>query len=418
MIIDKSYSDYMYNIVDTICRKFGTRYSCSNAERDANEWIKEELDTFSDKTILDEFTTRPAMYPQGFIKIAGIFGSLSPIFMIFQYPFPIFSALFVLIGLWVVFSEMMLMKGWIGPFFKKKTSSNVIGIVKPTGDIKSRIIIEGHTDSAKEMNIASYTPKLRKVIGIIGLYFLFHTIIFSIVKFIFQIIGESSILIYGSQFISWTIIDLIYFISLILIMPFFIWLLTGFLGSTVVLGANDNLAGTAVAMAIGKYLSQNRPKNVEVWVASMGSEEVGDKGAGAFVEKYGGERLLDNSYTLVLECCGAADAIAIIERDMHRAIYDQDVNILIEEAYNSAKKENPDILALRKVKLKIGACDACMYIHAGYKASAIFGVEHKKNKAVNWHSVKDAPETMDKKILTDFLNVSLKFVELVDKKFN
>ena len=418
MKTDESYSDYMYNFIDTICKKFGPRYSCSDAEKNANVWIKEELDNFCDETFIDEFETRPAMYPKGFIKFAGFFGGISPIFMVLQFPFPILSAIFVFLGIWVLYSEMMLMKGWIWPFFKKKTSSNVFGIIKPTGEVKFRIIFEGHTDSAKEMNIASYPPKLRKWIAMIGLYFLVHTIIFSLLKFISQIIGGTSIILYDSVIISWTIIDLVYFLSLIVIYPFFIWLLKGFLGKTVVLGANDNLAATAVALAIGKYLNQNKPKNVEIWIGSQGSEEVGDKGAGAFVEKYGEQGILDNSYTVVLECCGAAEVMAIIEKDMHRAIYDKEINSLLDEAYNAAKIENPDILKLKRVKLKIGACDACQYIHKGYKASAIFGVEEHKNKAVNWHSINDAPENIDKKVLKDFLEVSLKFIELVDKKYN
>ena len=225
-------------------------------------------------------------------------------------------------------------------------------------------------------------------------------------------------ILYDSAIISWTIIDLVYFLSFIVIYPFFIWILKGFLGKTVVLGANDNLSATAVALAIGKYLSQNRPKNVEVWVGSQGSEEVGDKGAGAFVKKYGVLGKLDDSFTVVLECCGAAEAIAIIERDMHRATYDEEINKLLTQAYNETKSTNPDILDLRTVNLKIGACDACKYIHGGYQASAIFGVEKVKNRAVNWHSIKDAPENIEKKVLLDFLKISLKFVDIVDNKFN
>jgi len=416
--VGDSYSDYMYDIIENICKTFGPRYSSSQAEKDANIWIKEELDKFSDETFIDEYNVRPAMYPQGFIKIAGLLGSISPLFMIFLFPLPIFSAIFIIIALWVLYSEMMLMKGWIGLFFKKKTSSNVFGIIKPTGEVKFRIIFEGHTDSAKEMNIASYPQKLRKLIAIIGLYFLVHTIIFSLWKFISQIIGEPSIILYNFAILSWTIIDLVYFLSLIVFYPFFIWILKGFLGKTVVLGANDNLAATAVALSIGKHLNQNRPKNVEVWVGSQGSEEVGDKGAGAFVKKYGGLGLLDNSYTVVLEGCGAAEAMAIIESDMHRAIYDTEVNELLNEAYKTAKIENPEILMLKTVKLKIGATDACQYIHKGYKASALYGAEEKKNKAINWHSINDTPENISKKVLGDFFEVSLKFVELVDKKYN
>ena len=418
MRVDDSYSDYMYSIINNICQKFGPRYSSSQAEEDANIWIKDELDKFADETFLDEYNVRPAMYPQGFIKIAGILGLTSPLFMIFQFPLPIFSAVFVIIALWVLYSEMMLMKGWIWPFFKKRTSSNVFGIINPTDEVKFRIIFEGHSDSAKEMNIASYPPKLRRWIAIIGLYFLAHTIIFSIWKFTYQIVGGFPLVIFNTPIISWTIIDVIYFISLIVIYPFFIWILKGFLGKTVVLGANDNLSATAVTLAIGKYLSNNRPKNVEIWVGSQGSEEVGDKGAGAFVKKYGKKGVLDDSFTVVLECCGAAEAMAIIEKDMHRAIYDKDINDLLEKSYNLVKEENPEILKLKRVNLKIGACDACQYIHNGYKASAMFGIEEKKNKAVNWHSVKDTPENIEKKVLKDFLNVSLKFVELIDERYD
>jgi hypothetical protein len=46
------------------------------------------------------------------------------------------------------------------------------------------------------------------------------------------------------------------------------------------------------------------------------------------------------------------------------------------------------------------------------------GMEHEKNKAINWHSVKDTPENIDKKVLTYFLMVSLKLIEIIDKNFN
>jgi len=418
MKTDESYSDYMYNFIDTICKKFGPRYSCSKAEKNANIWIKEELDNFCDETFIDEFETRPALYPQGFIKVAGILGGISPIFMLLKFPFPLISLILVILGITVLYSELFLMKEWIGFLFKTKTSTNVFGIIKPTEEVKFRIIFEGHTDSAKEMNIASFKPRARQIIGITGLYFLFHTIIFSLWKFIAQLVSGTSIVIVNWGVVSITIIDLIFFIPLVIIYPCFILLLKGFLGKMVVLGANDNLSASAVAVAIGKHLSENKPKNVEVWIGSQGSEEVGDKGAKAFVEKYGKMGKLDNSYSLVLECCGAAEDMCIIEKDMHQAVYNTEINNLLLQAHSEVKIKNPDLLNIRTGSLKIGACDACRYIHEGFKAAALMGMEHIKNRAVNWHSVKDAPENIDKKVLSDFLDVSLKFVEIVDKKFS
>jgi hypothetical protein len=418
MKIDESYSDYMYDIVDSICNKFGPRYSCSKAEKETNEWIKEELDKFCNKTFIDEFQTRPAMYPQGLIKVTGVFGVSAPIFMPFIFPIPIFAAIFVGLALWVLYSELVLMKGWIWPFFRKKKSTNVFGIIKPSEEVKFRLIFEGHSDSAKEMNIANYSPNKRKYIAILGIYGLFHTLIFSLGKVIAVAFNQTSIILVEVQTFSLTIVDLIYFLALIIIFPFLIWTLKGFLGNRVVLGANDNLSATAIAIAIGKYLSQNKPKNVEIWVGSQGSEEIGDRGAEAFVEKYGALGVLDNSYTVVLECCGAAEDMVLIERDMHRAQYDIEINEFLKEAYTEVKRNNPDIINIRSGSLKIGACDACRYIHKGYKASALMGMEHLKNKAVNWHSVNDNPQNISKKILRDFLEVCLQFIALVDNKYN
>ncbi|MBY9009041.1 MAG: hypothetical protein KGD74_04160, partial [Candidatus Lokiarchaeota archaeon] len=211
MKVEKSYADYMYNVIDTICTNFGPRYSCSEAEKHANIWIKKELDQFCDETFIDEFETRPAMYPQGFIKVAGILGGISPLFMPLIFPLPIFSFIFVLLGIVILYSELFLMKGWIGFLFKTKKSSNVFGIIKPTGEVKFRIIFEGHTDSAKEMNIVSYKLRARQIIGRVGLYFLFHTIIFSLWKFIAQMISENSIVLLNWGIVSITVLDLIYF---------------------------------------------------------------------------------------------------------------------------------------------------------------------------------------------------------------
>lgn len=417
MKIDDSYSDYMYNFVDHICKTFGPRYSCSEAERDANLWIRGELDKFCDETFIDEFQTHPGLYPQGLIKVAGILSGISIIFMPLMFPFPILSLVFILLGLLVVYSELVLMKEWIKFLFKKGKSSNVFGIIKPTGDIKFRIIFEGHSDSAKQMKIATYEKKPPRIKIILGVYFLFHTMIFSIWKFLAQILYGHSIVLVEWGIFSFSIIDLFYFIPLIVIYPLFIWVVLGFLGKTVVPGANDNLAASAVAAAIGKYLSENRPKHIEVWIGSQGSEEVGDKGAKAFVEKYGKLGILDNAYSIVLEESGDGEEILIVLKDMHKATYNMEIIEKIQSAHEKVKEENPDILPIRTGRLIIGSCDACRYIHKGYKAAAIMGTEKGRNKAPHWHSPEDTPENINKKVLMDFLKISLKFVEIIDQEF-
>ncbi|HUX98023.1 MAG TPA: M28 family peptidase [Candidatus Deferrimicrobium sp.] len=418
MKTEESDADYIYNIVDTICKKFGSRYSCSEGEREASLWIKDELDKFCDETSIDEFGTHPHLYPQGIFKILGILGGISFIFMPLKFPGPIFSAFLIFLGLFILLTELFFMKEWISVFFKKRTSRNVFGIIKPMKDPKFRIIFEGHTDSPKQMTIASYegNPPIYKFV--LGICFLVITITFSLIKFIRQL-SPGSLSVWGEWGIfSWTSLDLIYFILFGFLYPFFIYTIRGFLGDTDTLGANDNLCSSAISIAIGRYLTKNRPKNVEVWVCSMGSEEVGDKGAKAFVEKYGKLGSLDNAYAFVMDACGAGTEIFIIHKDtMHHATYSMEVIERIQHAHEMLKKEKPETIECKIGRIPLGSTDACRYIQAGYKAAAIIAIDGKLKKPRNWHSIHDIPENLDKNLMKDILEICLNFVELVDHEY-
>ncbi|MHA1652220.1 MAG: M28 family peptidase [Candidatus Helarchaeota archaeon] len=409
--------EYMYNFVDTICKTFGPRYSCSESEKKAAHWIKAELDKFCDKTFLDEFETYPNLYPQGLLKVVGVLAGISFIFIPLKFPGPIFSLIFILLALFVLYTELFLMKEWIRFLFKKGTSCNVFGIIKPTGEPKFRIIFEGHTDSPKQMTIASYEKNPPLYRFILGIVFIIVTSIFSVVKFIRQING--SIIILGEWGIfSWTWLDVIYFSLFIFLYPFFIYTIRGFLGDTDTLGANDNLAASAISAAVGKYLSKHRPKNVEVWVGSQGSEEVGDKGAKAFVEKYGKMGLLDNAYAFIMDSCGAGSEIFLIHKDtQHRATYSMEVIERIQKAYNMLKKEDPNVLDCNIGRIPLGSTDACRYVHKGYKAAALVVIDGGLKKPRNWHSIHDIPENLDKNVMRQILEICLNFVEIVDNEF-
>ena len=420
MKTDEHDVEYMYNFVETICDKFGPRYSCSEAEKKANLWIKDELDKFSDETFIDEFETHPGLYPIGIFKVMRVIGAISFIFMPLVFPGPLFSTICFLVGLLIFYFELFGMKHWIKIFFKKGTSSNVFGIIKPTREPKFRIVFEGHTDSAIQMKIASFIDKPPYLKIGLGIYFIPHTIICSLMKFIGQI--NSGPLATGVNWwiFSWTPIDWIYFIPFIILYPLFLWTIGGFLGKTVVLGANDNLSASAISVAVGKYLSKNRPRNVEVWIGSQGSEEVGDQGARYFVKKYGKEKgLLDNAYAVVLDACGAGSEIFLIHKDtMHHATYSIEIIDRLKKAHEMCKRENPNIIGLDSGRIPLGSSDACRYIHAGFKAATLIVRDAALKKPRYWHSVKDIPENLEKDVLHLILEICLNFVEIVDQEYD
>lgn len=419
MKTDKSYSEYMYNFVDTICKEFGPRYSCSEAEKKANLWIKQELDKFCDETFIDEFETHPGLYPLGIFRMLRILGAIAFVFMPIIFPFPIFSAICIFLGIFILLTELFMMKEWISFLFKKGVSSNVFGTIKPSGEPKFRIIIEGHTDSAVQMKIASFQDKPPILTVLLGVSYLALTVICSFVKF-FGILNGTIVPQANWWIFSWTIVDWVYFIPFPLLFPLFLKTVSGFLGTTVVLGANDNLSASATAAAVGKYLKDHRPKNVEVWVGSQGSEEVGDKGAKAFVEKYGKQLgKLNDAYALVLDSAGAGTEIFIIYKDtMHRATHSMEIIERFQKAHDIYQGENQNAMKCGIGRIFLGSSDACRYAHAGYKTAAIIVIDGALKKPRHWHSIHDIPENLDKAVLYEMLETCLNFIELVDHEFD
>ena len=90
----------------------------------------------------------------------------------------------------------------------------------------------------------------------------------------------------------------------------------------------------------------------------------------------------------------------------------------ILKAYDLLKEENERFSNYRLGKIIIGSCDACRFIHKGYKAAAIFAVDSGTKKPKNWHTTQDIPENLEKQIIVDIFNLCLKFIELIDSELD
>lgn len=397
---------------------YGPRFSSSEAEKNANLWVKDEFSKFCDEIHLEEFETRPNAYPQGIVKLTGLLAGMAMVFMPFIFPIPLFSAIFVLIGLFILLTDLFLIRGrWFGFLFKKGLSSNVWGRISPSGEVKFRLLFEGHIDSAKQMHIAEFEKFPAKRL-LLGLLYLIYTIIMSFIKFFSQFKGTISIYFQYGIF-QWTLYDWIYFIPLFILFPCFLFVVRGFTGGTVVPGAADNLSGVAVTAALGKYLHQNRPKHIEIILASMGSEEIGSCGAESFVQNH--PDLLENSIAWVIDDSGAGDTFFLVEKSiLYRISFTPEVMDRMEAAYALYKRENPAAIPLRRGNVILGASDASVYVKAGYKSGFILGIVdiegQKIAKPPHWHSIHDTWKNINRQMLKDYIGMALKFVEILDQE--
>ncbi|NHJ49667.1 MAG: Zn-dependent exopeptidase M28 [Asgard group archaeon] len=413
------YTDYAYSYIETICNDIGPRFSCSDEERKANVWIESELSKYCDSTGIDEFQAHPKFFIQGIFRVVFPLGILSYLLNFLVFPYYILSSLIMLIACFILISDLVMLKGLIRPIFKKKSSTNAYGIVKPKKEVKFRVILDGHTDSAIELPWA----RVRKIsilifLVVFAVMFILYNLVYPITELILQITSSNHMIEYSWGIFEISNMDIIGLSIGFVLFLIFIGLFSGLISTRKVMGANDNLSGSAIAATAAKYFSKNRLDNIELVVLSTGSEEIGERGAKDFAEKH--PELFENAYSLAIECVGAGKDLFIVEKDyFHLADYSQEVVTRVKTAYDDYKQENPDVISCQIGRLVIGSSNANIYIKKGYKAAFIIvQSEDAPWRPVHWHGRDDTFDKIDKKVLNDILGITITFVENVDKEFS
>ena len=154
--------DYSMRSIADVCENIGPRESGMPKEREAQEWIKNQIDSngWADESAIEEFrVSRHALV--GFTKIIGVFlivGALLQLLTLVGNPaltqaVKIVSLILAVLSLLIVVLEFLFYVPFIDKFLPETTSCNVYAKYKPSGEVKRRIIINGHTDSAYEWTL-------------------------------------------------------------------------------------------------------------------------------------------------------------------------------------------------------------------------------------------------------------------------
>jgi hypothetical protein len=377
--------------------------------------------------LYDEFHAYSSFYPQGLIKLGAFFVYVAVIAFFLGYPWNLLSIVLPLFGIFIIFVSLMLMKEWFAFLFKKGTSQNVIGKIKPKKDGKpvdgkKKVVIAGHMDSATEMKIAKLGDKIAKI-TMPALGYIIVMPVFAIVKAILLANNVTSSIIGTSGAFVFTYVDLVFLILSIIGLPLLTYIIYGYTASSNwVEGANDNLAGVGIAYAIGKYFTEEmKLQNVELWVGTFGSEECGERGAHAFVKKYKPSGDMDNAFCVVPESCGAGSGLGIITYErMHFARHNLELCNKLFDAYKeyAAQSNDKDIIPCSVEALPYAASDAGRFSHANIPATQILGFDGAIMKPANWHALTDIPENLNVKMLDTVIGIIKTYIINLEKELS
>lgn len=271
----KTYAKYMHREITHICRDFEKRDPGSKGEEQACNYMANVLkkDCGCDRADVESFEEHPgSFFGWIYITMTSVLLAIALLFI----GAPVVSAILIVFGFFVAFMQFGAYAKFVDFLFPKKTGHNVTAIKKCTGEVKRRIIFNGHPDAAWEWpvnyKLGGVGFEAHAIIVVIGaLYYLVLSII-ACAKF-----GVISKITDNSHTLTTCALVGLVFI------PFMVGLYFMWNKHRIVDGANDNLSGCYMGIAILKALQDQgiEFENTEIGVILSGSEEAGLRGSKA-----------------------------------------------------------------------------------------------------------------------------------------
>ena len=403
-VIDKKKeaAEYMVSEITHICKDFEKRDPGSKGEQQACEYMADVLknECGCERADVESFKENPGSF-FGWIYFTITF-VLAAVAISFFYP--LVSIILIVVGLLIVFMQFGLYKKFIDRFFPEKTGHNVTAVKSCKGEVKRRIFFNGHPDAAWEWPV---NYKLG------GVGFEGHAVICGIGAVYYLVISIMLVAKNGLEYVSFDADETLGLLRLIglVFVPFLIGLYWMWNENRVVDGANDNLSGCYMVIAILKALKEEgiEFENTEVGVILTGSEEAGLRGAKAWCAAHKGE--FDDVPTFIFSYDTIHDPKYLMTnyRDLNGTVKaDKDVSDLFMEAAKeldiSCKKGWVPPLG--------GATDSAAFAQAGFRATGVTGLNHKLEDY--YHTRRDTYDNMNEQGLADCFAISVKALEMFD----
>lgn len=401
----REYTNYAIKSIKNVCKSFGPRPVGSDAEAQAQGYMKADLEKFCDTVERQEYKCSDKAF-MAWVPLGAALLIAATVF--YTLGWSILGLGLSALALFFVVAEFIFYKPVLDPFFPKVTSGNVYGVRKASGETKKRIILSGHTDSAFEW---TYTYKGGRAVVATIIVTAVIAILLGLGGNIYGIIhgGAFSGIVWGeSGNIALRIVAVLMYVTLpILVMAF------RFCNYKMpVMGANDDLSGCFVSCAAIKFLADNdiRFENTEVAVLCAGGEEAGLRGSKAFA-KANKDMLSDGVETIFIsfDTIRELEFAKIYEKDMTGMVKnDRRVAELLQAAAKTVGMDVPI------GTIELGSTDAAAMSQAGVPASAFTAMD--PTPARYYHTRLDTADNLSAQAIDTGVKIALETVFLYDEK--
>ena len=386
--------------IEHVIKDFGDRDPGNDGERKALDYMKSQIAEYGDDSYSESFKVAPHAF-FGWTYFVGIFMILGIMTYFFA---PIVSVVCVIFALVPMVGQFVLYRETIDWLFKKRESGNVWGGIKPKGELKRRIVLNGHSDATYEWHwhyVGGYNLFLTSIIiPIIGVVYLLACVVIACIS-MKGVIGtpEGAPLYMG--------------IASVIFVPFYI---AFFLFSDIrrpVPGANDNLTACYMAISVLKLMKENdvRLENTEVVALVTGSEEAGLRGAKFFCRNNPDlwqEKDVETVF-VTYETLRELEHLVIYNKDLNGTVK---LNMPACEMIKRAAAKNG--MELHYGSVYAGATDAAAFAQAGRKSACIAAMAPQVKEY--YHTRLDNYDNLSPECLSKVLDITVDFITEFDEK--
>lgn len=386
--------DYTVKEITSVIKRYGPRESGNKNCMATQKHIDKEMKPFCDETGFESYK----MAPKAFLHFTKTI-SVAIFLSVFVCLILVFTGVFegvggsdffvpqcivggvVAVSLLITVLEFLLYKPFCDIFYKKIEGHNYYAVRKPKGEVKKRIVISGHCDSAYQWRHIYYGKKI-PLMGIC----MAGTIGTGVVSFLIAVITVIANFVDMGAFGDFLVNYSYYFHILTALFMITLFLFVDF--KTVSPGANDNLTGTYAAVCALRMLDMAGVEfeNTEVVAMITDGEEAGLRGCKQWAKDHKDEYMNSGVETAVL----CVDTLTDLE---HLNVYDRDMTGTVKHdpkfsqlVMDSAVEAGHNDLKFASVFF--GSSDAAAFSQAGITSTCLAAMD--PSPADYYHNVRDS----------------------------
>ncbi len=290
-------------------------------------------------------------------------------------------------------------------FFPSAEGCNVVGVLAPDKKADQQIVIVGHHDSPYTLSFLNHLPQLAMVRLLLGIGFYTFMVISLLIGCIQQISSSSSIHLHLAQI--W-----LFGVGLLFVVPLF------FLNTNKPSpGAGDNLNATSMASTVLEHFFEERQAkrgltHTRLIALSTDGEEVGQRGAIAYVRKHLNELKSVQTWVFTIDSVYKLQDLAVCTRDRNCTT-------------GLSKRMAADLLQiaeargfrLRKMAIPFGGggTDAAAFAVAGIEATSIIGLPTGLfSRSQYYHTAEDTVDKIEPEAVAAVLGLAIDFIRQKD----